>query len=88
MKPVEFYGQTHLFGPPEGWNETSDIKCGVLPLKYMNADGVDVCVSCWKPTEKDISLLKQGALVVITVCSDIDNVTPMCVGVEHVMLMP
>jgi len=62
MKPIEFKEQSKVLGRPESM---TDEECSSLPVF---SDGMQ-CVSCWKLSEEEISLINKTGCVYISVLS-------------------
>lgn len=85
MKPVEFVGQTHLFGAPQGWDQKRDGICGVLPIRIECAERVPDCISYWKPSREELAALIAGAHVRLSV---VGGQPPVWIGVEQIEELP
>lgn len=63
MDPIEFDGQDVILAPPAKWNETQSVKCGGLPVKRSEIDGVPAQLSYWKPDATDLKILNEGGVI-------------------------
>lgn len=88
MRPVEFSGQTHHFGPPRGFNESADkVQCGGLPIRASrDADGGVLLQSMWKPSPAELAALAAGACVCVSVWGTAHP--PIAIEVEQVEVLP
>lgn len=85
MRPVEFVGQTILFGPPEGWDQARDGKCVVLPVKVESDGQNQSAVSYWKPSREELAALIAGAAVRLSI---VGMQPPVWIAVEHIEELP
>jgi hypothetical protein len=63
MKPVVVRDENADFGPPEGWNDNTDGKCGHLSVRREEYNGRYEFISAWKPTPEELVLLNKGGVV-------------------------
>lgn len=84
MKPTEFEGCNHKYGPPEGW---TDDQCQTIPamvfeheIEILEGSGATTkqlfVITGWKPSEADLKKLNEGGLVYLQVYG---GMPPVCV---------
>jgi hypothetical protein len=68
MKPVKIDGCTRELGKPHGWDDETHGPCGSLPIRDEIGGGdIPRMVSFWRPSEAELKLLNEGALVLLYV---------------------
>lgn len=60
MVPCAFDGENVLLDPPPG------IDVAPLNAAVMQKDGINLLVSCWKPTQADLAALQRGGRLWLT----------------------
>ena len=81
MRPTVTRNATHNFQPPANWVEERDGPCGDLQVRAETFGDQEIIelFSTWKPDENELSLLNQGCVIEIGICSS--NQPVMQVGV-------